>query len=126
MDHRGHPSSPATTLAVLGLIAIPFASVTAAVLVVGAASAADASAHGPGVFATVLGAALGAGAVPVARGLVNGLGAVATAAVGRSGEPSDWLPPRLVQPIAPFFAQLTVVTATGSPLWRRGPPSGLR
>jgi len=125
MSKAERASQRRATRAVLGILAIPFASVTSAALLAGPVSSADPTYLARTIAATLIGAATGLMIVRLLRAAVHGIHTAAMAA-------TDWFASEsMVFKIVPGTGFAVITSRLPSPwhhpwaMSRRGPPAGL-
>lgn len=125
MSKAERASQRRATLTVLGILAIPFASVSSAALLAGPVSSADPTYIARTIAATLVGAATGLMIVRLLRAAVHGIHTAAMAA-------ADWIASEsLVFKLVPGTGFVVITSRVPSPChhpWtmpRRGPPAGL-
>lgn len=125
MNRPGQRSQRNATLSILGVLAIPFASVTAAALMAGPISDADPARMSTSLLAVVMGSVVGLSLLRVLRSAHLGIRSAVVAAVDWVESESDvhvlaTTTPLIVVPVA-----RPIIAVHASSLGRRGPPSGL-
>ena len=117
--------SRSVTRSVVGLLAIPLASVSTAALLGDAASSSDPARLAMGVVALIMGTFVGLAIAGLARVTASGFCMVAAAIVAWDPRDSDWI----VTPAASCFvfvpALAPIRASRTAPIRRRGPPVGL-
>ncbi len=113
------------TLSVLGVLAIPFLTVSSAALMAGPVSTADPVRLSTGLLAAIIGSAVGLSVLRIAQSALLGVRAVVAAAVDWIESASEIISLRPTTLFAVVPATRPVVAVHASSLGRRGPPSGL-